>query len=67
MQSMGIGGRDQRLFEFPRYRGGRMIWIYRTLVKMTQLNGVETIDFTEQSGTDRAAENVERMRRDREK
>jgi hypothetical protein len=67
MEAVSIGGCDERFMKPPGHARGSAVRIQRPLVKMAELDGVETILFREQPPADRAAENVKWMRRDGEK
>ena len=63
---MRIGRGDERLVVFPRHFPSAAIQIEKAFMKVTKLNRVKTIDFLEQPFANRAAEDVKRMRRERE-
>src|ERR1700730_941258 len=66
MQTMRVGGCDQGLTIFSRNSGGAAVRVEQEVVKMTELDRVETIDLLDQARPNRAAENIKWMRRDRE-
>ena len=52
MQTVRVGRGDQGLAIFSRNSGRTPIWIKQEVVKMTELDRIETIDLFEKSGTD---------------
>src|ERR1700694_377107 len=66
MQTMRVGRRDQGLAIFSRHPGGAPVRVEQEVVKMTELDRVETIDLLDQARPNRAAENIKGMRRDGE-
>ena len=67
MELVSIGGRDQRLLEARRDFHGASIRVEKRTPKVTKLDGIETIDSLDQPRSNRATEDVKRMRRDSEK
>ena len=61
-----VGSRNQRFAKFFRYLRRVPIGIKKALVKMTELNRIEAIDFIQQTFSDRTAQQVKGMRRDGE-
>ena len=61
MQLMRIGRCNQRFVEFRRDFHRAAIQVEHALVKMTELNRVEAIDFSQQSLPDRTAKYEEGM------
>src|SRR5437870_1207136 len=59
-----VGSRNQRFAKFFRYLRRVPIGIKKALVKMTELNRIEAIDFIQQTFSDRTAQQVKGMRRD---
>jgi hypothetical protein len=66
MQAMGIGSRDHWFAKAGCDSSCPPIRIQRPNVKMTDFDRVKTIDLLKQPRSDRASENVKRVRRDSE-
>lgn len=67
MQPMGVGRGDHWFPEFGADCRRDPVRIHQSFVKMTYLDRIETIDLSHQSPPNRAADDVEWMRRNREK
>src|SRR5713226_3310343 len=65
IQSVRIGSGDQGLAMSRCYLFRPAIRVQETLVKMADLDRVETVDFFEKTRPDRTPKNIKWMRRDR--
>jgi len=63
---MRVRRRDEGLAELLRQRHRAPIWIHESGVEMAIFDRVKAIDLSHDPATDGAAENIKRMRRDRE-
>src|SRR5205814_5225190 len=66
MELMRIGRGDERLTETLSDLDCAPVRIQKASPKMAQLDGIEAVDFLDEFSADRTAENIERMRCDRE-
>jgi hypothetical protein len=67
VKPMRIGSGDERFFESRRDLHGAAIRIEKTVPEMAELDRIEAVDLFDQLFSHRSAEQVKRMRRDREK
>ena len=56
MQLVGIGSGDQRFAKLGGHFRSAPIWVEQSLVKVTELDRVKTIDLIEKPFTDRTAQ-----------
>src|SRR5438045_5480000 len=63
VQLVRVGSSDHRCAKSSGHFGSASVWVKQSLVKMTELDRIEAIDFLEKTFTDRTAKHIERMRR----